>query len=233
MSAFKLNTSKQLLAVAMGFVFSASAVAAVTSAPTATVKGRVPVMTTPEMNYVDADSNGILNVGDTLSAVEGTFSDLDGDTAIAPRIVWRRDGTEVGSAVTYALTAADKGATITLEMHPRTDTSITDPAEGLAVVSSGGTADPDGDGDIDVPGDGTVLAVTVTGYVDNAPQVGSALTATPVCEGGACTNETYQWQIETAESSGVYIDIASATQPTYTPVKDDQKRMIRVVVDNI
>lgn len=61
--------------------------------------------------------------------------------------------------------------------------SITDPAAGIGVNSSGGTAGPDDDGLVAVPDDGTVLAVAVTGYVDHAPQVGSALTATPTCEG--------------------------------------------------
>lgn len=231
MSMFNLKVSRQLLGVAMGFAVSASALAAVTSTPTGTVMGRAPVMETPSVNYTDSDTNGVLNVGDTLLAVDGDINDLDGDTPIASSYSWMIDGSEVGTAATYLIAPADEGKEITLAVKPHTDASITDPADGLAVDASGGTADGNGDGVIDVAPSDALVSVAVSGFISgNTPQVGSLLTATPTCL-STCGTVTYQWQIETAADSGSYVDIAGATGETYMPAKDDQRRMIQVVAN--
>jgi hypothetical protein len=231
MSMFKLKVSRQLLGVAMGFAVSTSALAAVTSAPTGTVMGRAPVMATPLVNYTDSDTNGVLNVGDTLIAVDGGISDLDGDTPIASSYSWLIDGVEVGTEASYVILPANEGKQITLTVKPHTDAAITDPADGVAVAANGGTADGNGDGVIDVAPSDALISVAVSGFINGTtPQVGSLLTATPACV-STCGTVTYQWQIESSVGSGSYVDIAGATNDTYMPVKDDQRRMIQVVAN--
>lgn len=232
MSTFKLKASRQLLGLAMGFAVSASALAAVTSIPTATVIGRAPTMAAPTVNYTDIDGNNLLTVGDTLTVVDGAFDDLDGDAQIPSTYRWLVDGVEVATADTYSIGAGDAGKSITLFAVPRTDSAITDPWEGIEVAAAGGTADPDGNGQIPVATDDALVSVAVSGYVSGTtPQVGTLLTATPTCV-VACGTVNYQWQIEDAIGSGNFVDIAGATSATYMPVKDDQKRMIQVVASN-
>lgn len=231
MSTFKLKASRQLLGLAMGFAVSASAFAAVTSAPTSTVMGRAPTMSAPTVSYTDNDSNGLLNAGDALTVVEGAFDDMDGDMAIASTYRWMVDGVEVSTSATYTIGAGDAGKVITMGVVPRTDASITEPALGLEVLASGGSADGDGDGQIPVATDDALVSVAVSGYVAGNPQVGTQLVATPTCV-SVCGTVNYQWQVETAVGSGSYVDIAGATSSTYTPVRVDQKRMIQVVASN-
>lgn len=232
MSTFKLKASRQLLGLAMGFAVTASAMAAVTSTPTGTVMGRAPTMAAPVVNYTDNDSNGLLTAGDTLSVVDGAFNDVDGDAQIASTYRWLVDGAEVSTAGTYGIAAGDAGKSITLFAVPRTDAAITDPSEGIEVAASGGTADPDGNGQIPVATGDALVSVAVSGYINGTtPQVGSLLTATPTCV-STCGTVNYQWQIEDAVGSGNFVDIAGATNATYMPLKDDQKRMIQVVASN-
>ncbi|UVM05735.1 ZirU family protein [Pseudomonas laurylsulfatiphila] len=232
MSTFKMKTSRQLLGLAMGFAVSASTLAAVTSTPTATVIGRAPSMAAPIVNYTDNDANGLLTVGDSLTVVDGAFDDLDGDAQIASTYRWLVDGVEVANTGTYNIATGDAGKSITLFAVPRTDAAITDPFEGIEVAAAGGTADPDGNGQIPVATDDALVSVAVSGYVNGTtPQVGSPLTATPTCV-VTCGTVNYQWQIEDAIGSGNFVDIAGATSNTYIPVRDEQRRMIQVVASN-
>lgn len=232
MNTFKLKVSRQLLGLAMGLAVSASALAAVTSIPTGTVMGRAPTMAAPVVNYTDNDANSLLTVGDILSVVDGAFADLDGDAQIATTYRWLVNGVEVSTAATYNIAASDAGKAITLFAVPRTDAAITDPAEGLAIAASGGTADPDGNGEFPVSRDDHLLSVAISGYVNGStPQVGSLLTATPTCV-ATCGTVNYQWQIEGAVGSGNFVNIAGATNATYMPIKDDQRRKIQVAASN-
>lgn len=209
----------------LSLLIAGSAWAVVTSTPTANVVGRAPVITQSTIVSDDANGNGLIDAGDTLSiSVPGTFSDADGDVAIPATYQWRADGVEIAGATTntYTITADDLGKVITVEVTPHTDPDITDPAVGLEVASNALT----------VIAGGTVTAVTVSGEVGGFPQVDSALTATATCAGGACTGLTYQWQIETGVGSDTYTDISGATANTYTPVRTDQRLRIQVVVSN-
>ena len=80
-------------------------------------------------------------------------------------------------------------------------------------------------------------SVTVTGYVDGHPQVGADLTAEAICASGSACDPaklTYQWQIETAEGSGVFSDITTAgTNSTYKPLNTDQKLKLQVIVNEL
>ncbi|WFW58462.1 inverse autotransporter beta domain-containing protein [Citrobacter freundii] len=59
--------------------------------------------------------------------------------------------------------------------------------------------------------------------------VGETLTASPDCQGN-CGVLSYQWQIEDQAGSTRFKDIPGATSSVYKPVKEDQKRKIRVAV---
>ncbi|EKN6178982.1 inverse autotransporter beta domain-containing protein [Yersinia enterocolitica] len=72
------------------------------------------------------------------------------------------------------------------------------------------------------------LTTGTTVVVTGNPVVGETLTANATCVGGTCGQLTWQWQIEDAEGSNHYVNILNATQQSYTPVKGDQKRKIRV-----
>jgi hypothetical protein len=79
----------------------------------------------------------------------------------------------------------------------------------------------------------TEVIVEVNGsQLNGHPAVGSVVSAKVLCQGGhqCVAGLQYQWQIESAIGSGVYVDIAGATANTYAIGKDDQRRRIRVSV---
>lgn len=227
----KTNLSHQIAGLLLGLSLSATALAAVTSPATDTVKGRAPVMAIPTMDYTDVDGNNLVTVGDIILMVDGAITDADNDIPTASTYRWLVDGAEAGTASSYTVKDSDKGKTITAFATPHTDATITDPADGDEVAAAGGTVDTDGDGAIEVAEDNAVVSVSITGYVaGTTPQVGSPLTATPTCV-AACETVSYQWQIESVEGSGTYEDIPGATAATYTPTREDQKRMIQVTAE--
>lgn len=207
-----------------------SSVMAVTSSPTPTVKGHAPVYTAPVISYSDVNNNKVVDTGDLLTATEGSFSDADGDTKVAPTWRWSNGTEDLGSNDSYTIRAADLGKIIQLFATPHTDASITDPADGDEV--GGGSAGPIGSSSaIAVVAGDEVLSVSITGIgVSGFPLVGEELTAQATCT-ATCGPLNYQWQIEDAIGSGVYIDITGATSATYTPTKDNQKHKIQAVVN--
>ncbi|MCW8111145.1 ZirU family protein [Yersinia intermedia] len=211
--------------VLLSMLIAGSAGSAVTSIPTSTVKGRAPTVTESNIVSDNANGNGLIDVGDTLSVgTPGVFSDLDGDTATQETYQWQAGGVDIPGATnnSYAIVADDLGKTMTLRVTPNTDPAITDPAVGSSVVSNALT----------VISSGTVTGVTITGEVGGYPQVDTILTATATCAGGACNSVTYQWQIETALGSNTYTNINGATGNTYTPTRTDQKLKVQAIVSN-
>ncbi|WP_191624637.1 Ig-like domain-containing protein [Pseudomonas fluorescens] len=76
-------------------------------------------------------------------------------------------------------------------------------------------------------------AIAITGLVAGFPQVGVPLTVTPSCSGGCSSlGIDYRWQKETAPDSGSYADISGASTSTYLPLKEDQRRQIRVLASD-
>lgn len=221
-----MNTKHSLTALFVGLALSTS-VMAVTSTPTTTVKGHAPTYTAPTIGHTDTNKNSIIDVGDVLTAIEGTFDDPDGDAKIAP--TWRWDGTtNPGNGDSYTIVAGDLGKTIQLFVTPNTDPTITDPAVGTEV--GGGTAGAPGTAaSVKIAAGDDLLSVEITGIdTSGFPMVGAVLTAEPHCV-TTCGTLNYQWQIEDAVGSGTFTDITGATSDTYTPAKGDQKRQIQVV----
>lgn len=199
--------------------------APVTSAATSPVTGHEPTLIAGEIGYSDANSNGKLDIGETVNIkTDGQFSDPDGDEAIAPSYEWLVDGSSVGNSDTYLVTAAELGKRITLRVTPHTDSSITEPADGTPTVYSG---------ELSVVGEGELMAVSISG----SPMVSETLTANATCIGasggeGACETDavSYQWQIEDSFNTSIFSNIPGATNNTYQPTRTDQKKKIQVVV---
>lgn len=185
-----------------------------TNTTTNHVLGRAPSMTAPTITHTDANANGAVDTGDTLTLVDGTFTDLDGDPAGTHTYRWLRGATPMGTTTAaYIVVAGDLGATMTGEVTPRTNPATTDPALGPGATASRTVA--------------AASYVVSVALSSNSPVVGTALTATPTCV-GACGVPTYQWQIESANGSGVYNDIAGQTGANFTPRTADQRLRIRV-----
>ncbi|MFQ6293110.1 ZirU family protein [Yersinia enterocolitica] len=214
-----------LTGMLLSMLIVGSAWSAVSSTPTTSVRGRAPVVTPSTIVSDNASGNGFIDIGDTLSiSVPGTFSDEDGDVALPVTYQWQANGTDISGATgtTHTIVASELGQTITVVVTPHTNPAITDPAEGLPVVSNALT----------VVAGGIATNVTITGEVGGYPQVDTALTAAVTCAGGTCTGVTYQWQIETDVNSNTFTDINGATGSTYTPVRTDQRLRVQVVVSN-
>ena len=91
-------------------------------------------------------------------------------------------------------------------------------------MSGGGTTPPGSIIDPTAP-----VTVTISGEVNGYPQVDTPLAASVICV-STCAPLTYQWLIESAIGNGDYQPISSATAITYTPVRGDQLRKVKVAV---
>jgi hypothetical protein len=227
--------------IVMGVSVSTSVLAAVTSQPTATVIGHIPVIGGGIITVDDKNGNNVVDTGDELSIAESTLTFSDSDTDLKDTTTpytysWQVDGVSVGINNTYIIQKNDLGKSITLKVIGHTNPAITDPADSgelnakfannanlniAATPVSITTASGD-----------EPTAVTITGLdTQNRPVVGVELTADATCVGGACGSSLkYQWQIEDAVGSSTYTDIPHATTQKYIPTKDDQKKHIRVSV---
>jgi hypothetical protein len=163
--------------------------------------------------------------GDNLYEVTVTVTDSRGRSAHQQvQIVILPDLTDTDGD---GLTDKNEGAIGTDPTNPDTDTDgLTDGAE-----VEGGT-DPLDPND---PGLGVTRAeVRLNGApIQGHPIVGQTLSVHLICRDGseACASSAqYQWTLETEPGSGQFADIPGATQPTYTPVRTDQRRAIRVTV---
>ena len=217
---------------------AAHAQVSVTSPVTGTVTGRVPVLGTARITGTPGGAGNTYVTGDTLTATYTiTDPDLDvaDDAATQLTIQWTSGGVNVGTtgSKTYVIQASDSGKTITYSLVPKTSAAITDPAEGVRTLAStigedgsGGGDGGDG-GEVSPAGSGTLLSVAITG----SAVVAGTLTATPTCPGTCAGNITYQWQLETGVGTGIYANIAGATAGTYSPVRTDQRRRIKLIAN--
>ncbi|HGY4723568.1 TPA: ZirU family protein [Citrobacter amalonaticus] len=232
---------KKLLLAAVMMALS-GAVMAVTSTPTATVKGRVPAYTGASVTFNDANGNLVADIGDTITAAGSGFSDPDLDDEATASFIWSRDGTVVSgvTGATYTLGLADLGKKITVEVVPTTDSAITDPFQGTAMAATtGGAIDggTGGDGTVTVTPATTPLSVLIVdgsgAEVTGNPLVGDVVSAKTTCADNSvdCSGLTYQWQIETPAGSNSFSDIPTATSKDYTVLKGDQKRKLQVIVN--
>lgn len=232
MSTLIYSFKKRTLAVTIASIFFATTAAGyvmagpITSSPTVAVTGHKPTLGVGEIQFTDTNSNGKLDVGETLGiTTDGAFEDIDGDDKGQETYQWMAGASVVGTERDYTVQVSDMGQVITLKVTPHTDPSITEPADGDAVIYGGR---------FPVVKDGELLAVEISGV----PIVNSTLTAETTCivtggGEGACSASSlnYQWQIESSPNSGTFTDISGATETTYVVLKGDQKRKVQVVVE--
>ena len=182
------------------------------AAPTATAEAAPPA------NTVVPTVSGTPEDGETLTADPGTWT---GTAPIAYTYQWQRcdaDGTDCAdiagaTSSTYVLQPADVGHAIVVEV---TGTNAAGADTATSVPSSSVAVDP--------PATAGTPAATGT------PVDGQTLTAEPgTWTGTGPIDFTYQWQrCDTAGANCV--DIAGATDPTYTLGTDDLGSTVRVVV---
>jgi len=240
----RMSFRLSMIAACLGLALSglASAQVVVTSPETDTVKGRAPVVSSATITGTPSGAGGTQWVaGDVLTAVYAvTDPDTDAADTVATdgTIQWTSGGVNVGTpgSKTYTIQASDAGKVITYTLIPHTDPTITDPYQGaLTIADNVGTNGSGGGGDEGTGGGGSITPAAgnllVSVAVSGDPLVDGTLTATPTCITTCTGGITYQWQLETANGSGVYADIAGQTGTTYTPLKGDQKRKVKVVAN--
>lgn len=235
----KSKLSALITGAVLSMVISTPALAAsITSPETQSVIGHVPVLSAGAVKSIDVNKDGVLGIGDTLTASGFNFSDVDGDKQTTTLYEWH-DGKSVISGTTgetLTLTAALLGKTITVKAVTNTDPAITEPSVSMPVAAAtysdiNNTSVAGGKG-IPTVGGNIVKSVTISGLSGARPLVGDKLKADVTCHGTCDSNLTYQWQIEKSVNSGTYEDIAAATTLEYTVKGTEQKRKIKVIVSN-
>lgn len=168
------------------------------------------------LNYIDKT----LPLAPTL-----TVSDVNGDNK--PEASGKAEPGGVVNIIwpdgTSSSTTADIDGNYYLEaptLQPRGNVTVT-------VTDKAGNTGPATTADYIV----TAAGVTISGLFNGFPQVGYALTAVPDCGLSECpSGQSWQWQIEDEIGSGNFIDIIGANSITYTPVREDQKKRVRIVL---
>ena len=160
--------------------------------------------------------SGTAQVGETLTADTSGIADADGLANATYSYQWLLDDSDIAGAtsLTYTLVDADEGKAIKVEV------SFTDDAGNGETLTRGATdavaAEP-------TPNSTATGAPTITGTA----QVGEMLTANTsgIADADGLTNAafTYQWLADD-------IDIAGATNTTYTLMAADEGKAIKVEV---
>lgn len=167
--------------------------------PSAATAAVAPGTLTPSTPVV----SGTAAVGRTLTAKPGTWA----PSGVALTYQWLRSGTAIrgATASTYTLTAADRGATLSVRVSGARAGYTT------ATRTSGATA---------TVKPGTITVTTAT-KVSGTARVGARLTAVAPRLSVTGTRTTYQWLREGRAISG-------ATKPTYTLTKSDKGKRVSV-----
>ena len=135
-----MNTHPYTHVLAAGLLLSllASAVHAATSASTTTVKGRAPVVSTPQITNMTSPSipAGVMKVGD-VGKVAYTFTDADNDMDSGTSFQWQVGGTNISGSTsgTYEPGIIDTNSDVWVLVTPKTNVAITDPAVGVTIKS--------------------------------------------------------------------------------------------------
>ena len=165
---------------------------------------------------------GTAQVGQTLTAVTTAIMDANGLTSVSYTYQWIRvatDNTETNivTASTHTLVAADLGKTIKVKV------SFTDDASNPETLTSTATAAVAAAANTPATG-----APAITG----AAQVGQTLTAgtTAIMDANGLNSVSYTYQWIRVATDNTETNISSATASTYTLVTADQGTTIKVKV---
>ncbi|MFL1553537.1 ZirU family protein [Pseudomonas sp. D47] len=164
--------------------------------------------------------NGSLSVGSTLTGVYA-FTSNGGDATDKSTMVWLNGG-HTDTDNTYLLDSSDVGSVLTFQVTAQNGAGTIGNTSSMNTASSIDTQIP---------------IVTIKDSSGNtlsgAPVVGEVLTAVVVCTAGCnASSFNYQWEEETAPNSGVYVDVTGATAQTFTIQPGHQLKRVRVTVDS-
>ena len=157
---------------------------------------------------------GVVQVGETLTAETTGIADADGLDNAVFSYQWLADDADISGATgkTYALTEADEGKTVKVQV------SFTDDAGNEETLTSAAT-----DAVASLPNSPATGVPTITGVV----QVGETLTAetTGIADADGLDNAvfSYQWLADDA-------DISGATGKTYALTEADEGKTVKVQV---
>ena len=151
---------------------------------------------------------GVVQVGETLTAETISIADADGLDNAVFSYQWLAADADISGATgkTYALTEADEGKTVKVQV------SFTDDAGNEETLTSAAT-----DAVASLPNSPATGAPTITGVV----QVGETLTAETISIDNAVFS--YQWLADDA-------DISGATGKTYALTEADEGKTVKVRV---
>ena len=160
--------------------------------------------------------SGTAQVGQTLTANTSGVADADGLSSVQYEYQWLADDAKIAGAtsLTYALSAADEGKAIKVEV------SFTDDAGNEETLTSAAT---DAVAAAPTPNSPATGAPTIIGTA----QVGETLTAdtSGIADEGGLSNVQYEYRWLADDS-----DISGATNATYTLVAADEGKVIKVRV---
>lgn len=193
-------------------------VLALDSLPTMSVEGRAPMLTNLTVENTSRAGERPAE-GDVVGVSGYDFDDFDGDDEVlngpdATSYQWLLDGTPITGAADrqYTVLDTDAGKSLSVQVTPKTDPSVTDPFVGLPVVSSAFAV-----GESTQP---TSIEIhNAAGLLTGRPVVSEVLTATPICPAVCDPALEFTWKVDG-------VDVGTAN--TYTPTKDDQKKVITV-----
>ena len=157
---------------------------------------------------------GVVQVGETLTAETISIADADGLDNAVFSYQWLADDADISGATgkTYALTEADEGKTVKVQV------SFTDDAGNEETLTSAAT-----DAVASLPNNPATGVPTITGVV----QVGETLTAETIsiADADGLDNAvfSYQWLADDA-------DISGATGKTYALTEADEGKTVKVQV---
>ena len=161
---------------------------------------------------------GVVQVGETLTAETISIADADGLDNAVFSYQWLADDADISGATgkTYALTEADEGKTVKVQV------SFTDDAGNEETLTSAAT-----DAVASLPNNPATGAPSVTGTA----QVGETLTADTagIADDDGLTNVSYSYQW-VANDGTADTDITDATGSTYTLAAADEGKTIKVQV---
>ena len=161
---------------------------------------------------------GVVKVGETLTAETISIADADGLDNAVFSYQWLADDADISGTTgkTYALTEADEGKTVKVQV------SFTDDAGNEETLTSAAT-----DAVASLPNNPATGAPSVTGTA----QVGETLTADTagIADDDGLTNVSYSYQW-VANDGTADTDITDATGSTYTLAAADEGKTIKVQV---
>ncbi len=189
------------------------------NADTLTSAATVAVVAAPNREAMGYPTiTGMPQVGQTLTADTSPIADRDGLTNVSYSYQWIRGGSDIDEATgsNYELASSEQGQTIQVRV------TFTDDRDNAETLTSAATVAV-----VAAPDRQATGLPTISGML----QVGETLTAgtSGITDADGLTNVSFEYQWIRGDS-GAGVDIAGATDATYTLTDDDVGKSIKVRV---